>query len=217
MWLLRKRPYQLEADFMFIAFAFLLVPLAQVASLVDEKQKGLKDLMVVSGLSPFIYTISWIISEAFAAFVLAIVMALLALTTNIMTVNGPSKWLHQKRTKTSGRVFDSFLRQMLRNPHAPSTRVCPMFLCAIVDTRDEFCFSCCNFWHFFFKPRDAASCVTVFLLLWLFLCASGAVAFLLSSCFSRASTATTAMFLTYVGSIIVFLVVGLQQDRKNRA
>ena len=131
--------------------AFIMHPLAQVASLVTEKQRGLKDLMTVSGLSPSIYTASWMFAETLASFVLALVLALLARATEILAVNG------------------------------------------------------------------VVSFFQVFGLLWLYLSASAALSFLLAASFSRASTAATATFLIYVGAIVVFMVCGLQQDRKNRA
>lgn len=151
MWLFRRKPYQLNADPFFINIALLLQPLAQVASLVAEKQKGLKSLMTTCGLSPAIYNLSWFLSESLAAFALSLILSLFALSTEILHVNG------------------------------------------------------------------AVSFFMLWILIFVYLCASAAMAFALSSLFSKPSTAAPATFVIYLGLVFVFLILGFQTDRKNRA
>jgi len=151
MWLFRRKPYQIEADHFFINIALLLQPLAQVASLVTEKQKGLKTLMTTCGLSPAIYTFSWFLSEAISALMLSLVLALFSLSTQILHVNG------------------------------------------------------------------AVSFFMVWLLLFLYLCASASLAFALSSLFSKPSTAAPITFIIYLGLVFVFLAFSFNVDKKNRA
>ena len=88
MWLLRKKPYQSNADFFLVNVAFVLQPLAQVAGLVSEKQKGLKVLLTTSGLSPAIFTLSWFLAEVIGAAVTALLLAIFCRLTDVLEVNG---------------------------------------------------------------------------------------------------------------------------------
>lgn len=88
MWLLRKKPYYLNVDAFLVNIAFLLQTLTQVSSLVEEKKRGLKVLMTMSGLSPAIYTLSWFISEAASAALISLLLAIFARCTDVLQVNG---------------------------------------------------------------------------------------------------------------------------------
>jgi hypothetical protein len=88
MWLLRKKPYYLNVDAFLVNIAFLLQTLTQVSSLVEEKKRGLKMLMTMSGLSPAIYTLSWFISEATSAALVSLLLTIFARCTDVLKVNG---------------------------------------------------------------------------------------------------------------------------------
>jgi len=84
MWLLRKKPYRITSDPILVNVAFILQPLAQVASLVTEKELGLKVLLTTSGLSPAIYTLSWFLAEASGAAATSLLVAILCRITNVL-------------------------------------------------------------------------------------------------------------------------------------
>ena len=86
MWLFRKKPYYLNVDAFLVNVAFLLQSLTQVTSLVEEKKRGLKVLMTMSGLSPVIYTMSWFISEAASAAFLSLLLAIFSSITEVLNV-----------------------------------------------------------------------------------------------------------------------------------
>jgi|GEM_PF-3736631 len=86
MWLFRKKPYYLNVDAFLVNIAFLLQSLTQVTSLVEEKKRGLKVLMTMSGLSPVIYTMSWFISEAASAAILSLLLAIFSSITGVLNV-----------------------------------------------------------------------------------------------------------------------------------